>query len=250
MEDGPWIGVDGCRGGWFAVSVKTSGVVGCSRFDRFADLAAAFPSGACIGVDIPVGLPSRHCPARACDRAARRLLGPGLTSRVFSPPARRTLEVRDYPAACAANRAEVGKAISLQSFHIMEKIREVDTFLRQHSKDVARILEFHPELVFMQLNSGIPVRLSKKQSAGCGKRLALIRARSPVTARACEAAFAAHPRRLVARDDILDAAAIALALTGGAPLHTAVPDPAPRDAAGLPMQIHYCASQSTRAQGS
>ncbi len=238
MKRGPWVGVDGCRGGWFAVSIEASGRVGCARFEGIAELAAAFPAGARIGIDIPIGLPSRHCPFRDCDHAARRLLGPGLTSRVFSPPARRTLAAENHAGACAINRAETGKAISLQSYHIMEKIREVDAWLRQHPAVGDRVREFHPELVFLRLNDGTPVRSSKKLRDGFDQRMALIRAHSPAVARACDEAIDAYPRKLVARDDILDAAAIAVALTNG-DLQTAVPRPAPRDNADLPMQIHY-----------
>ncbi len=239
METGQRIGVDGCRGGWFAVAVDVAGTVRCRRFACFADLVAESGHGARIGVDIPVGLPSHDLPFRECDRAARRLLGRGLTSRVFSPPSRHALAAACYREACAANRAEVGKALSLQSFHIMAKIREVDTFLRQHPAAAARILEFHPELVFMRLNGGVPVRMSKKRRAGRDMRLALIAGRSREVESACEAAFLGFPRRNVARDDILDAAAIAVALHEPAALRTAVPAPAPRDHAGLPMQIHY-----------
>lgn len=234
-----WIGVDGCRGGWFAVAVDAAGTVRHARFTRFAELVTAFDGDALIGVDIPIGLPSRHTTFRACDRAARRLLGKGLTPRVFSPPTRPALHAPTFAGACAAHRAEVGKAISLQSFHIAPKIREVDTLLRDKPVIAARVLEFHPELVFMRINKGSPVRSSKKSGAGRAERLEHIRGLSSAVARACADAFARYPGYWVARDDVLDAAAIAVALTHGEPVHTTVAPPAPRDEAGLPMQIQY-----------
>lgn len=91
----------------------------------------------------------------------------------------------------------------------------------------------------MRLNGGVPVHASKKQSAGCAERLDILRTHAPATAHACERAFRDFPRKTAARDDILDAAAIAVALTTPANLLTAVPGPVPHDEANLPMQIHY-----------
>ena len=45
-----------------------------------------------LGIDTPIGLPDRaERGGRACDAAARRLLGPGRASSVFSAPVRATM---------------------------------------------------------------------------------------------------------------------------------------------------------------
>jgi len=66
-------GVDGCRGGWIAFKVELSAhATSVEVVNLPAWLRERPPDLACVGIDIPIGL--LECP-RACDKAARKLLG-------------------------------------------------------------------------------------------------------------------------------------------------------------------------------
>ncbi|CAN5267977.1 DUF429 domain-containing protein [soil metagenome] len=142
-----WLaGVDGCRTGWCVVLVGDelrSRVVA-----SFAEVLALPERPRVIAIDMPIGLPRQ--PRRACDALARSLL-PGRASTIFSPPARVALDAGDYAATCAANRATApgAPAISLQAFHLLPKLRELDAAMTPALQ--RRIREAHPELAFAEV---------------------------------------------------------------------------------------------------
>lgn len=148
----PFVGVDGCRAGWVASDGAQAEV-----FASFAALMDAH-AGATVAIDIPIGLLAEGTRGdRACDKAARRLLGPRRAS-VFPPPTRAQLiEVR---------------GLSLQTRNIVPKIREVDAWLAAHPG--ARVFEAHPELAFAQAN-GAPMRHAKRTAAGRLERARVLR---------------------------------------------------------------------------
>ena len=226
-------GVDGCPGGWFGV-IKRGARVDCVREQRLTDLCHAFTDADAVFIDIPLGLPNAK--PRAADRLARQLL-PGRTSSVFPVPCREAVYASTWETACAANEARLGRRLSKQSWNICNKIREADE-LRE-----ARLFEAHPELCFQAL-AGKPLMHSKKRAEGHAERLALLPADFRV---AYEYALRSWPRKEVARDDILDACALA----STAPLLTAtVPDPVEFDARGGQMAIRVTRYQLGLLSGS
>ena len=190
-----------------------------------------------LAVDMPIGLADSG--PRACDIAARRHLPRGRKSSVFPPPRRAMLACANWAEANALGRAREGKGLSHQAWNLTPRIRELDQALTP--ADQARVREVHPELVFQRLNgtAAQPDTLpSKKTPAGQAARLALL-ARAGV--RELPALIETLPRSQAKPDDLLDAAACALAardiLAGRA---TCLPGPAPpRDARGLRMEIWF-----------
>jgi len=184
---------------------------------------------------MPIGLLDRPLPGgRACDRAARALLGRPRSSSVFTPPTR--------PGVAAASYAEVpavnGAGMSKESFNILPRIRELDAALSPG--DQQRVFEAHPELAFARLN-GAPLAHSKKTAEGRRERVRLLRGvyaasfQDPVRMRL------AHGLRHLVLDDILDAYVLAhtahCVVTGTA---QRVPEAEPPcDARGLRMEIWY-----------
>ena len=76
------VGVDGCPGGWLAMAFDGSSIE--PHFHpTFSELVQRYSDVGCIAIDIPIGLSSTG--ARACDLAARRLLGRRRSS-VFPAP--------------------------------------------------------------------------------------------------------------------------------------------------------------------
>lgn len=223
-------GIDGCRGGWLMVRLDTaSRQISVDLAPSWRDLD--FSHLALVAVDMPIGLADRG--PRACDLAARTLLPPGRKSSVFAAPRRYMVACRSWQEAHAEGRRREGIGLSKQSWHLMAKIAEIDRHIGPGDQE--RLFEAHPELIFHNLNAW--QALPPKKTRDGGRRRQEILARHGVALPADGPAF---PRRLAGPDDLLDAAACALAaeriLNGdGCRLP---PDPA-TDSRGLRMEIWY-----------
>ena len=164
-----YIGVDGCKGGWFWL-----GLDGSDCFFGVAErLSILFDKGTSsqrVLIDIPIGMTSREGKARTCDRQARTRLG-ARACTVFTAPCREAMGARTYKAACDRNEAVTGKRLSRQCWGIVPKMKEIDRLLRTDPAARALLRESHPELCFMALNQGLPITHNKKTSAGFQSRL-------------------------------------------------------------------------------
>jgi predicted RNase H-like nuclease len=236
---GLYLGCDGCKAGWFCAGIDAQGQVSHGLFTSISELETRRQDVRQVLIDIPIGLPGPAAPARECDRLARKLLGPGRGPSVFAPPARATLAAGEYRAALAINRQQTGKGISKQAWNIAPKIREVDDFLRRRPDWQGRLRESHPELGFMMLNRGWPMRHNKKTPAGQAERLAVLEDFVPALTHWFETVQAQYPRREVMADDILDALVLAVTAWRGAGRYRTLPDSPPRDEAGLPMEMVF-----------
>ncbi|MCR9243881.1 MAG: DUF429 domain-containing protein [bacterium] len=228
----PLLGVDGCRGGWFAVLATHDGAhLEPLLLPRFADVLALRPRPRFVAVDMPIGLPARRATGgRACEREARALLGPRRSS-VFSTPARDVLHCRSW--------ADVrGRGISKQAFHLLPKIREIDALITPGLQ--RRVRETHPELVFRHL-AGRPLRHAKRTQLGKAERLQLLTPHLPGARRLLATSLERHPRSRVASDDVIDALVLVVAaqrmLRAEALRLPPVTVAAPRDPCGLQMVI-------------
>jgi predicted RNase H-like nuclease len=138
-----------------------------------------------IAIDMPIGLSDDG--VRACDLAARKLLGRAGSS-VFQTPVRAVLEARDYAEARDLSRActTPPRAPSAQAFQLVKAIRQLDDALGDPPSD--RVVEVHPELAFREL-SGHVVTDPKVTARGTVQRLEALRAVMDV-----EDALATAPR--------------------------------------------------------
>jgi predicted RNase H-like nuclease len=243
-----WLaGVDSCPKGWIAVFVRPSGQDGDTRvFCRFSDILTAPEAPAVIAVDIPIGLPKRAGQGgRAAEATVRSLLTKRRPS-VFSVPSRCAIYAEIGPfknqkekeaarrraSMVAVATSDPPRKITVQSFAIFPKIREVDKVM-QAKKRSLRICEVHPEIAFWLMNSENEVADSKKAQAGAERRKKLL----------TEWKLPRHimdrrPPKGAGSDDLLDAlacAAIARRIHAG--IARPFPDPPPRDSFGLPMAI-------------
>ncbi len=132
-------GVDGCHGGWVAVlvehqadKVRSHQVKLCPTFENILTLN---PEPTVIAIAIPIGLLDKPQPGgRACDRQARQLLG-RRASGIFPPPSRPLLKAARYDQVRS-------QGLSIQSFSIFPKIREVDRLMTPEAQ--RRVHEAHP----------------------------------------------------------------------------------------------------------
>nr|WP_290884587.1 DUF429 domain-containing protein [Hoeflea sp.] len=235
-------GVDGCRGGWIALTL----VPGDPRprimvRARFADLADELGPGAILAVDMPMGLPERISGAgRGPEQAIRPHLG-ARQSSVFSIPARAAVEAPTYREACerAQQTSDPPKKVSKQAFFLFGRILEIDRLLQMDPGLRDRIFECHPEFAFCRLNGMVAMATPKKirgavNPAGVTERTALL-ARHGID----PDILAAGPPRGAAMDDVLDAA-VNLVMAGRHARGLTSPFPAEpaRDRHGIMIAIH------------
>ena len=193
-------GVDGCRAGWVHFAVEVPSLATSVDVVDLAELLTSRPSDlACIGIDIPIGLLDR---SRACDKAARKLLGQPRGTSVFATPCRAALSATTHAAASQINRDTTGRGLSQQAFGIIPKIKQVDDAIMVECQRWA--FEVHPEVCFWALNQRRPMKHNKKTREGATERIAVLRPIFPEI----ERHLANRPPR-VGADDLLDAAAAA-----------------------------------------
>jgi predicted RNase H-like nuclease len=190
------IGVDGCAGGWVAVTLPADGPAPprVTVAATLADLALdAPPTAAAIGIDMPLGLLAEGW--RASDALARGRLGRRAVT-VFAIPPRPVWLARGYAEANRTCRELTGKGLSAQAWGLRGKLLEADAYRRGRALP---LYEVHPELSFAAL-AGAPLQASKHTPAGLAARRDLL----------TRAGLALPPAVAgAAEDDLLDAAAVA-----------------------------------------
>lgn len=237
------VGVDGCRGGWIAVSSeewtgKHWGVITLTLHDSTAGLLDRFGEPAIIAIDMPIGLPDRiEGSGRGPEQAIRPLLGQRQSS-VFSIPSRTAVEAPTYGEACrlALATSTPPRKVSKQAYNLFPRIRDLDRTLRSARRE--SVYEVHPEFALRQLNGGRAMSSPKKIRSrtnpdGMAERLACLAANGLAVGH-----LANELPRGAAMDDLVDAAAC-LAIARRIALGEARPWPQPfkRDAHDLPLAI-------------
>lgn len=216
------LGVDGCPGGWVGARVVEGELTW--HTGRFADLLRL--DAEVVAVDIPIGLPDGATRRRA-DVEARALLGAQRSSVFFVPP-RVVLDAPTQAEATLLSRAAGSVGVSVQTFHILAKVAEVDALLQDDPALRDRVLEVHPEVSLRRM-CGRPLP-PKRTAAGRAQRLSVLRSWLPGLALPVPRPGRAAP------DDCLDAVACAWTaqrwVRGAAEV---VGDEV--DATGLPMRI-------------
>ena len=247
-----FVGVDGCKRGWFSVGLDRRGNYEMAVFLSVRELLAHYSDANLVLVDIPIGLPEGP-EGRDCDREARRLLGYPRASSVFPTPTRQTVEQAakspgDYKRANEVECLFAGKGISRQAFEIAPKIAEVDKVMAAPDGSPRRLVrEVHPEVCFWALNNRQPMQFKKSKKEGRAERLRVLQAVEPQAQEVLEKACSRWYRKDIAKDDILDALVAAVTAylgrddEGG--LQT-IPAHPPKDSTGLPMEMVFLAPPS------
>ena len=231
-------GIDGCRSGWVCAGWDGEDW----SLDCLPTLESIVPllaPQATVCVDIPIGL-SRNG-FRACDRAARQLLGKR-SSSVFPVPPRLALSRLSYEELNLESKAQCGKGISKQAFYLLPKIREAEALLRSPNSHGADWLETHPELCFTSFNGAVPMEDNKKTEAGFRERKSVLARHIPARTidRLIRSLMASVPRAQCARDDMVDALVCGVVARLDATARGCLPwGEQDFDEVGLPMRICY-----------
>ena len=217
--------MDGCAGGWLLASMDQPVELFCS----FGELLKAYPTKPLL-VDIPMGLPEKS--PRDLESQARRLL-PGRPGSLFPVPCRQAVYAASYEDACKTNSLYQGKKLSKQTWNICSKIREVDQLLCSDALLQERVSESHPELAFYLFSSDGP-HYSKKTRDGIAERLNILAIYYEQAHEYYDLALRKYPRKIVARDDVLDA--MILMVLGGVD-QTVLADSSGKDERGLKIRM-------------
>ena len=126
------IGIDGCKSGWFAVWQNQDEAIETAIFQSMNNLKDFFikSNQLIIGIDMPVIL-SEVMP-READQLARKLLGKKASS-IFTAPTPEMLEQPNYEKASLVSKKLIGKSMSLQSWYLFPKIKDVQTVLHHEN---------------------------------------------------------------------------------------------------------------------
>lgn len=164
------IGIDGCKSGWFAVWQNQDEVIDTAIFKSLNNLKDFFieSNQLIIGIDMPVIL-SEVMP-READQLARKLLSKKASS-VFTAPTPEMLDQPNYEKASLISKRLIGKSMSLQSWYLFPKIRDVQTVI--HYENI-KLFEIHPEVSFRAMNNEKVILESKKTTEGFEIRKSLL----------------------------------------------------------------------------
>ena len=241
-----FVGVDGCRAGWFAVFLEGENKSDCSWkveiFPEFSFLVDFLKNNygqaePLILIDIPIGLKTGSG-ERLSDLGARSLLK-ARKSSIFPVPCREAVYAETYKEACEVNERLTGKRISKQAWNIVPKIRDVDSFLVENKNFREKVREVGPEICF-QAFTGFPMKSPKKKVEGFLERKEALSSICPFANEVIEYALSKYRRKDLAKDDILDSLAAALtAKMGGMYGFKYVPNEPETDGKGLKIQMVY-----------
>jgi predicted RNase H-like nuclease len=216
------VGVDGCRAGWFAVVLRGERSA-TAVYSTVKELWAENNDADLILIDIPIGLRDEGHDERLCDVEARKLLRWPRRSGVFPAPCRAAAYEDIYENASRVNKKLTDRNLSLQTYHISRKIREVDKFLRDNRGARQVVRETHPEVCFWAFAGG-PMKYPKKKTTGFRERTATLGSFFPKTVEIAGGALHSYLRKDVGRDDIVDALAAGVAAIRGAEGLASIPN--------------------------
>lgn len=248
MNKKVFVGVDGCRAGWFAVFLAEESGKSCGwetrLFPEFSLLIDFLnkeykQADPLILIDIPIGLKIGGSGERLSDSGARSLLKTRKSS-IFPVPCREAVYMENYEKACEVNEKLAGKRISRQAWNIVPKILDVDSFLIENKMFKEKVREVGPEICF-QTFAGIPMKYSKKSPEGFLERKKALWKVCPLTDEIIETSLSKYRRNEVAKDDILDSLAAAVTAKMGSKYgFKYVPSEPEIDSKGLKIQLVYC----------
>ena len=210
-------GIDGCKAGWFVAvvsamevgtGVSTTCVYALQEFwvaHNFNEILPKIKQFELVCVDIPIGL-SDGPYERACDLAARKLLGQPRSRSVFPAPLRPALRANDRETSsritleCTKARRKGPVGVNKQTFSLFRGVKDVDGQIEPFKQD--RIREVHPEISFWAINNQKPMQHSKKRLIGRKERMKLL---APIFSDIEKIVAETRKPKEVAPDDILDA---------------------------------------------
>lgn len=231
-------GVDGCKYGWILIKSVQNKLVFGGLYRDIEDLVNDNEDLDRILIDIPIGLSSKKV-RRTIDSYLKLELKER-HSTVFNAPCRESLVAKNHKEASLINKEIEGKGISIQTFFISKKIRELDLLLIRKESLRDKIFESHPELSFKYLNSGTIVLSKKSSKEGLEERINILQKFDSDVLDLYNEVLSATKRMSVSRDDVVDAICLCLVnqLSGKNAL-SFLQDKFFKDGIGIPIRVGY-----------
>ena len=228
-------GVDGCKKGWLMVMYSDNNY-SFGVYENISELKNANKDLKRILIDIPLGLSSKKV-KRTVEKQLRGELK-NKSSSVFNPPSREALHEIDYKSAKLKNIEIEGKSLSIQSFNISGKIKELDELLKTNPN--VELIESHPELCFKYLNNGNVLLSKKSDNNGLNDRKNILFSYDENLKDLYEQIEQNTFRKDVSRDDITDAICLCLVnMLGSENGFNFIYDNKKIDETGIEMKIAY-----------
>lgn len=222
-------GVEPCRSGWLVVAGNLQGITLAPQpafvSPTLADVLDYRPSFSVIAVHASVGVPDKPGDHRACDVAARALLGRhGAT--VVAAPSRALLAATSF-----AQAREIDPSVDVVRWATLRRTREAVEEVASWRQRF--VWETHPELAFRSMNEGRPLNYSRRSVLGAAERAELLEAKLPGSSRVLEA----RPRGVEEWRLLAALADLWLARRVKAHAITRMADPPEWDAEGVRMDL-------------
>ena len=230
-----YVGLDGCRCGWVCCQIQDE-KLSFVLLKHISDITRL--NSTLMFIDIPIGLGDKKI-KRTIDIELRKLLSKSRKSSVFNPPIIEVLNTENYKMGNELNKKITGKGISLQSWNISKKIKEVNDFKLSKESNKMNLFESHPELCFESLNKN-PLMHSKKTDKGILERLDIINKYILLSPNKIDEFYRKFKSNILKKDDIVDAAVLALsAKLWNKNGKCKITQEISRDSNGIPFQIRY-----------
>ena len=166
-----FVGIDGYIAGWCCCVIQDG--IKIELHKSLADLYKKIRINNLTLIDMPIGLSSKNI-ERKIDFKLRTYLPKNKKSSVFTAPCRKAVLSSNYDSAKKVNKIITKRSISIQSWNISKKIKEMDEFLRVPKTNKVSIKESHPEFCFINLNNNNPLIHSKRTKEDYQERLAIL----------------------------------------------------------------------------
>ena len=230
-----YVGLDGCRYGWVCCQIQDK-KISFVLLKHISDITKL--NSSIMFIDIPIGLGDKKV-KRTIDVELRKLLSKNRKSSVFTPPIMEVLEVENYKIGNEISKKISGKGISIQSWNISKKIKEVNDFLLTKNSYQCNLFESHPELCFESINKK-PLIYSKKTDNGIMERLEILNQHISLNHKKVTDFYGKFKSNMLKKDDIIDAAVLALsAKLWSKNGKCQITQEIPHDSNGIPFKIRY-----------
>jgi len=236
-----YAGADISKRNWFTVALTGGNNWEVNLFESIERLWYQYNKASLILIDIPIGLRDGGSKWRLCDIEAREHIKHRRNS-VFRAPCRAAILAETHEEASKVNKQITGKGLSIQTWGIIPKIKEVDRFLTQNIDARDIIHEIHPEVCFWALNNRKPMIFNKKDKRGIQERKEVLLSVYPTSRDIFDYAERRYLRKEVARDDILDAIVAAVTASKQGQKLLTIPASPELDSKGLSMEMIYYSS--------
>ena len=204
-----YVGIDSCKAGWSSAVLKDDKIT-IHLFSSIQDLIDNLGVNIKAWIDIPIGLGSRNKP-RDVDQLLRDQL-PSFKQSVFNCPTRKAVYANTYLDSKKINQQETNKSLSIQSWFITPKIKDLDSFLINNPRLRTSFEEAHPEFCFFLLNNNTKLNNPKHTQKGIDERIKILERFQPNISNAYDSALKKYLRKDLKKDDIVDSLALLISL--------------------------------------